>query len=273
MARVLDYARESRQAVGGRRAHETADSRRSHAYEDARDVQLRHECVLEPRRGLAARRRLLCFGGDQADHLSGAQEPFPDDVDQYVRVHRLRASAARRAQPGQPAVGRGQCRHQYVARVEHRDVRRQLRRLPWHLAVEHDAGRQCAGAASERPADHVLLDARNGPSAWNHLLLESGVAHECVGRESLAGGCLADLVVHDGRPRGAAAGSGPTRRRRTGRRASARRRHSAGRRAPSAQPSMWPSARAIHRHRPLPASEPPPISPVSCRQTPCTSGA
>ena len=151
---------------------------RRHAHEDAGDVDLRDQRLVELRAELAARSRLLRVGGDQAGDLPGDRGPRRHDVERHGGLRAAAADAAERGRPGEPGVGRDRRRADHVARVEHRGVGGQLRRLSRHDAVEHDAGRQRAGAAGAQPADHLLVDAVDAAAAGHDVLLEGRVAHQ-----------------------------------------------------------------------------------------------
>ena len=96
LARVLADAREHRQAVGGRRPDQAGAPRRRHAHEDAGDVDVRDQRLVELRAELAARSRLLRVGADQAGDLPGDRGPRRRDVERHRRVRSAAADAAER---------------------------------------------------------------------------------------------------------------------------------------------------------------------------------
>src|SRR6185503_20766073 len=135
MAGVLAHARESRQAVGGRRADQAALAPGAHPYEDARDVELRHERLLELRVAMAAGQRLLHPARHQASHLAGDERSRYRDVEQFHGLYRVPAAAAGCAEPVESAIGYPERSIEHDTRLDCRSVRRQLRHLRWDLVV------------------------------------------------------------------------------------------------------------------------------------------
>ncbi len=115
-----------------------------------------------------------------------------------------------------------------LAGLESRRLGGQLRRLRGHVAGQHGARRQRAGAAGPEPAGHLQLDAAESVPFGNDLLLEDRLAHQHDRAGAVDDRDLRPPGVYDRRNGGAAGRTRRTRHRRTSRPASASRRPSAG---------------------------------------------
>ena len=109
VARVLADARQRRSPVGGGRPDQAPRAPGADPHEDAGDVALRHQRLVELRRELAARSQLLRAGRQQARDLPGHGGPVRHDVERQRRLRRLLPGAPRRsgASPARRAGRRG----------------------------------------------------------------------------------------------------------------------------------------------------------------------
>ena len=233
LAGVLADAREHRQAVGGRRADPAEHPPGRHAHEDAGDVDVRDQRLVELRSELAARPRLLRVGGHQAGDLSGDRRSRRRDVERHGRI---RSAAAHAAERGESGRARRQASTGVATTTS----------LVWNIAawaVSYDVylgtSQSNMTLVGNVPAQLVI----NPPNTYSwtppsplqprhDVLLEGRLAHQRDAAGADDDRDLVHLVVHDRGHRRSAAGAVVARRRPTARPASARRRCSAGPPAP-----------------------------------------